>query len=193
MKRKRYRTIGGSTCSPDAYINNYRLLGGIWYYEGDIRIEIPDSIKIKKLSCDTYSKIENKMRVKDFNPTVIHYGKYNKDLTKLWLDNKIEPHEFSDYCGNFDYYMNRKSIKGRCNIKSNDGSRPYLGNYKEEYPTFVYTRLYYHTIDNVYLYSIYEVKEDCLICKKFNRKTKETIEDYIIYEDEFKTLISGAF
>lgn len=99
MTRHKYRYIGCGICPPDSAVNNYRLCGNTEYLGPHcIRIMV-DDIKLEKWSCDPYSTTRDTRLIKEFNPIVYNVDtrKIDENLTKLWLDKKIEPHEFHMY------------------------------------------------------------------------------------------------
>lgn len=108
----RYRYITNGTASPYDSLDNFRLVSGNKLYgEVDvIRVEIPENIKLDKFICDSYSTTDDKTALKDLNPKVVirvnGRMKVSTELTKLWLEGIVAPHEFCEYMGGFGYYIN---------------------------------------------------------------------------------------
>lgn len=99
--RKRYRYITSGMIKATDKISNYRLisLNQVYGYSDAIRIEIPDNLKLEKLSCDDYSTTEDERTIADLNPEVVlrfnGRTKVNKELTELFRAGKLEVSDVS--------------------------------------------------------------------------------------------------
>ncbi len=98
--KKRYRYITCGVIKPTDKVSDFRLIGinQVYGYSDAIRIEIPDDLKLEKLSCDCYSTTEDERTIADLNPEVVlrFNGriKVNKELTALFKAGKLDDDEY---------------------------------------------------------------------------------------------------
>ena len=96
----KYRYISTGLASPDDRLSDFSLISGreMGGFSDFIRIEVPDDIKLERWNCDLYSTTDSDVLLGDLNPKVAarFNGKIktDKELTDLWLEGKIEPHQF---------------------------------------------------------------------------------------------------
>lgn len=108
---KRYRYISNGCCMPNDKLSDFRLIGSFKDINPSsvIRVTIPDSIELEHWAGDGYSTTKSNVKIKNLHPVVIvRYNskmKPNLELTKDWLDGKVEPHQFHTW-------MAQKGYKG---------------------------------------------------------------------------------
>ena len=144
----KYRYILCGVVEPDEEISGFRLIspstvtqqykGSPEINDSGIRVDVTN-IDIDKLSCDSYSTTDSKVKVKDLNPKVFIKVNWewvpDEELTKEWLNGKIQPHEFYEYLQNKKHLRN--TMRGYFTDDRFDEYKKYLSDLSDECSKFV--------------------------------------------------------
>lgn len=94
--KKRYRYITSSYVNRASRVSLFRLIGinQIYGMSDALRIEIPEDLKLEKLSCDGYSTTEDERPLAELNPAVVIRVNgdtvVDKELTNMFLNGELE-------------------------------------------------------------------------------------------------------